>query len=179
MFYLSSVLTICGSNLPINNNIVDIYHNNGYFLIQNENTIGLSVKICTYLQDKENILQDTKKQVSNDQIQTSTTIKDIIVSAIDDAKGNDTTVINVAHLTQVTDFMIIVSGTSNRHIQTIAETAMKAAQEKGFEKIGVEGLGHSEWVVVDFADVVLHIMSPAAREHYNIEGLWDISAQTE
>lgn len=124
-------------------------------------------------------MQDTKKQVADDQTQISTTIKDIIVSSIDDAKGNDTTVINVTHLTQITDFMIIVSGTSNRHIQTIAETAMKAAQEKGFEKIGAEGLGHSEWVVVDFADAVLHIMSPAAREHYNIEGLWDISAQQE
>lgn len=122
-------------------------------------------------------MQDSKKEVSSDQLLTANTIKDIIVEAIDDAKGNDTTVINVAHLTQVTDYMIIVSGTSNRHIQTVAETAMKAAQEKGFEKTGVEGLGHSEWVVVDFADVVLHIMSPAAREHYNIEGLWDISAE--
>lgn len=124
-------------------------------------------------------MQDSKKQISSDSTSTTNEIKDIIVSAIEDAKGNDTIVINVAHLTQVTDYMIVVSGTSNRHIQTIAETAMKAAQEKGFEKIGAEGLGHSEWVVVDFADVVLHIMSPAAREHYNIEGLWDISAEQE
>lgn len=124
-------------------------------------------------------MQDTKKQVSNDQTQISNTIKNIVVSAIEDAKGNETAVINVSQLTQVTDYMIVVSGTSNRHIQTIAETAIKAIQENGFEKIGVEGLGQSEWVVVDFADVVLHIMSPAAREHYNIEGLWDISSEKE
>lgn len=122
-------------------------------------------------------MQDTIKQPIEEQTQRAKKIKDIIVAAIDDAKGNDTTVIDVAHLTQVTDFMIVTSGTSNRHIQTIAETAFKNAQEQGFEKIGIEGLGQSEWVVVDFADVVLHIMSPTAREHYNIEGLWDINTE--
>lgn len=119
-------------------------------------------------------MQDTKKHLSHPQADNSTAIDAVIVQAIEQAKGNDTTVIDVTHLTQVTDFMIITSGTSNRHIQTIAETTIKAAKEHGFEKIGIEGLGQSEWVVVDFADVVLHIMSPAAREHYNIEGLWDI-----
>jgi ribosome-associated protein len=121
-------------------------------------------------------LQESKKNEIDDQsTNESRVLKDIIVAAIEDAKGNDVTVIKVSHLTQVTDYMIVVSGTSNRHIQTIAETAFKTAQEKGFDKVGTEGLGESEWVVVDFADVVLHIMSPAAREHYNIEGLWDMS----
>ncbi|HHL32016.1 MAG TPA: ribosome silencing factor [Oceanospirillales bacterium] len=104
-------------------------------------------------------------------------MKDIIVAGIEDAKGNDITVIEVSHLTQVTDYMIIVTGTSNRHIQTIAETTIKKAQAHNIEKIGIEGLGKSEWVVVDFADVVLHVMSPAARAHYNIEGLWDINPE--
>jgi len=117
------------------------------------------------------------KSTENIQNQDSALIKDIIVSALEDAKGNDITVIEVTHLTQITDFMIIVTGTSNRHIQTIAETAFKNAQVQGYEKIGIEGLGKSEWVVVDFADVVLHVMSPVAREHYNIEGLWDIAPE--
>jgi len=126
-------------------------------------------------------LQDSKKTAdandSNTQKLATIQIRDIVVDAIEDAKGNDLKVIDVTHLTAITDYMMITSGTSNRHIQTIAETAMKKAAEQGFEKIGIEGLGHSEWVVVDFADVVLHIMSPAAREHYNIEGLWDISLE--
>jgi ribosome-associated protein len=130
---------------------------------------------------KEKDLQDSKKTAdindSNTQKQTATQIRDIVISAIEDAKGNDLKLLDVAHLTAITDYMMITSGTSNRHIQTIAETAMKKAAEQGFEKIGIEGLGQSEWVVVDFADVVLHIMSPAAREHYNIEGLWDISLE--
>lgn len=124
-------------------------------------------------------VKNTNKSETNQAIQDSQAIKNLVTNAIEDAKGNDIIVIDVAHLTQVTDHMIIVSGTSNRHIQTIAETAMKSAEDAGFEKIGIEGLGKSEWVVVDFADVVLHVMSPAAREHYNIEGLWDINPEVE
>jgi len=125
-------------------------------------------------------LQESKRNTKNQNTQQeSTKLKDIIVAAIEDAKGNDITVIDVSHLTQITDYMIIASGTSNRHIQTIAETSYKTAKEHGFERIGMEGLGQSEWVVIDFADVVLHVMSPASREHYNIEGLWDIQSETD
>lgn len=125
-------------------------------------------------------MQESKKSaVKSQSTKESNKLKDIIVSAIEDAKGNDITVIEVALLTQVTDFMVIVSGTSNRHIQTIAETAIKKAREHGYEKLGVEGLGDSEWVVVDFIDVVLHVMSPPAREHYNIEGLWDLTPESD
>jgi len=125
-------------------------------------------------------LQESKRNTDNqNNHQNATKLKDIIVAAIEDAKGNDTSVIDVSPLTQITDYMVIVSGTSNRHIQTIAESAYKAAAEQGYERIGMEGLGQSEWVVIDFADVVLHVMSPAAREHYNIEGLWDIQAESE
>ena len=125
-------------------------------------------------------MQESKRNTDNqNNHQNATKLKDIIVAAIEDAKGNDTSVIDVSPLTQITDYMVIVSGTSNRHIQTIAESAYKAAAEQGYERIGMEGLGQSEWVVIDFADVVLHVMSPAAREHYNIEGLWDIQAESE
>ncbi len=128
---------------------------------------------------QESNTKSTNKSEKSEQQQVAQTIKKIVIAAIEDAKGNDTIAIEVGHLTQVTDHMIITSGTSNRHIQTIAETAMKAAESAGFEKIGIEGLGKSEWVVVDFADVVLHVMSPAAREHYNIEGLWDINPESD
>ena len=128
---------------------------------------------------QESNTKSTNKSEKSEQQQVAQTIKKIVIAAIEDAKGNDTIAIEVAHLTQVTDHMIITSGTSNRHIQTIGETAMKAAESAGFEKIGIEGLGKSEWVVVDFADVVLHVMSPAAREHYNIEGLWDINPESD
>ena len=123
--------------------------------------------------------KSTKKPLKSEITEVAKTIKNIIIEAVQDAKGNNIIEIEVAHLTQITDYMIIASGTSNRHIQTIAERAMKAVEDAGFEKIGLEGLGKSEWVVVDFADVILHIMSPAAREHYNIEGLWDINPEID
>ena len=119
-----------------------------------------------------------KTALSNQDLNSSQ-MKNIIVAALEDAKANDIIVIDVKNLTQVTDFMVIASGTSSRHIQTIAESAFKKAQAQGFEKMATEGLGQSEWVVVDFVDVVLHVMSPSAREHYNLEGLWDIDAQQE
>lgn len=122
---------------------------------------------------------NSKNTPTPQQQQRAEKIKDIVIAAIEDAKGKDLTVLNVTHLTQITDYMIIVSGTSNRHIQTLAETAIDAVNQAGFEKIGVEGLGQSEWVVVDFADVVVHVMSPAAREHYNIEGLWNINPKAD
>ena len=126
---------------------------------------------------KESILQKTSEKKATAANQES--LKELVLSAIDDAKGNDIKVIDVSHHTQLLDYMIIASGTSSRHIQTIAEFAMKKAQENGYDKPATEGLGHSEWVVVDFVDVVLHVMSPAAREHYNIEGLWEISSRPQ
>jgi len=128
---------------------------------------------------EEKTLQESKEKTVSLETSESENLKNIIVSALEDAKGNEISVINVIHLTQMTDYMVIASGTSNRHIQTLAEAAIKKAQENNFEKIGLEGLGQSEWVVVDFSDVVLHVMSPAAREHYNIEGLWDIKTKSE
>ena len=111
--------------------------------------------------------------------QNSILEKEQILASIDDAKGLDVKTIEVSHLTSITDYIIIVSGTSSRHLQTIAETAIKDAKDKGNEILGVEGLGQSEWVVVDFGDIVLHVMSPTAREFYNIEGLWDINPEQE
>lgn len=100
--------------------------------------------------------------------------KNIIVEAIEDAKGVKITELEVSHLTSIADFIIIVSGTSNRHLQTIAESATTKAKSKGLEVLGVEGANNSEWIVADFGDIILHVMSPSAREFYNIEGLWDI-----
>ncbi len=122
-------------------------------------------------------MQESQKLQEATKDLQSIKLRDIIIEALEDAKGVDIALIDVAHLTEMTDYMIIVSGTSNRHIQTLAESAYKKAQEQGFDKSGVEGLGKSEWVVVDFSDVVLHVMSPTARAHYNIEGLWEIATE--
>jgi ribosome-associated protein len=124
-------------------------------------------------------LQKTENKTDTPNSQNSNSEKQQILASIEDAKGLNVKSIEVTHLTSIADHIIIVSGTSNRHLQTIAETAIKNAKEHGYEILGVEGLGQSEWVVVDFGDIILHVMSPSAREFYNIEGLWDITPEQE
>ncbi len=124
-------------------------------------------------------MQKTENLTVNTNSQSSISEKEQVLASIEDAKGLDVKTIEVSHLTSITDYIIIVSGTSSRHLQTIAEAAIKDAKEKDNDILGVEGLGQSEWVVVDFGDIVLHVMSPTAREFYNIEGLWDINSEQE
>lgn len=106
-------------------------------------------------------------------------ISAIITEALDDAKAQNIVSLQVGHLTAVTDYMIICSGTSNRHMRHLAETVVQALQESGQEILSTEGLNSDEWMIVDGGDAVLHVMSVEAREFYHLEGLWDINETTE
>ena len=101
-------------------------------------------------------------------------MKDLVVGALEDLKGVQISVLDVHEKTSVTDWMIIVSGTSNRHVKSLADNAVLQAKKKGVLPIGVEGEQAGEWVLVDFGDVVLHVMLPAARDFYNLEKLWSV-----
>lgn len=103
----------------------------------------------------------------------------VINNALEDAKALKVTVLDVAHLTAITDAMVICTGTSSRHMRHIAETALKAASEAGLNIISSEGLDSQDWIIVDVADVIVHVMSEQGREFYNLEGLWDMSALAE
>jgi len=102
-------------------------------------------------------------------------IKTIVLSALEDVKANDIQVLDVSGLTDVTDTMVVASGTSNRHVKSLAENVMREAKQQGIPALGAEGLENGEWVLVDFGDVVLHAMLPAAREFYDLERLWSAS----
>lgn len=106
-------------------------------------------------------------------------ISEIITQALDDAKAQNIVSLNVGHLTSVTDYMIICTGSSNRHMRHLAETAMQALQEAGQEILSTEGLNSDDWMIVDCGDAVLHVMSAEAREFYHLEGLWDINEIAE
>ena len=104
-------------------------------------------------------------------------LKQLVIEAIEGMKGNEINCLNVADLTSVTDYMIIVSGTSNRHVKSVADGVMDACKKQGVRPLGTEGQEKSEWVLVDLGDVVVHVMLPATRAFYDLERLWEPSEE--
>jgi ribosome-associated protein len=100
----------------------------------------------------------------------------VVEKALADMKAVNITVLDVRGLTDVADTMIIASGTSDRHVKSIAERVAYDAKQAGFRTMGVEGERDGEWALVDLNDVIVHVMLPRVREFYRLESLWDISA---
>ena len=103
-------------------------------------------------------------------------LRDRLVAALDEGKALDVRTLDVAHLTTITDWMIVASGRLDRHVKALADAIVEAGVEVGWRPTGVEGTRQAEWVLVDFQDVVVHVMQPAMREFYNLEKLWDLPA---
>ena len=100
-------------------------------------------------------------------------LRDLVSSSLDELKAVDPVTINVKKLSSFTDYMIIASGTSNRHIQSIGEKVLEDLKAKNIKLLGFEGEGSEEWVLIDVGDVVVHLMSANARVFYDLESLWD------
>lgn len=100
----------------------------------------------------------------------------LVEGALADMKAVNVTVLDVRGLTDVADTMIIASGTSDRHVKSIADRVVYDAKQAGFRAMGVEGERDGEWALVDLNDVIVHVMLPRVREFYRLESLWDISA---
>lgn len=101
-----------------------------------------------------------------------------IVAALDDLKAVNTVTLDVRPLTDVMDFMVITSGTSNRHVKSLASHVSVEAKKQGMAPMGTEGEDAGEWVLVDFGDVVVHVMLPATRDFYDLERLWTVPEAT-
>ena len=104
----------------------------------------------------------------------SNQLTDIVVNALEDVKGKDIVTLNVSELTDVTDILVVASGSSNRQVKALAENVIEDAKKAGIRPLGVEGMDGAEWVLVDYGDLVLHVMLPATREFYELEKLWSI-----
>ncbi len=97
------------------------------------------------------------------------------VAALDERKARDIVAIDVSDATTITDYMIIASGTSDRHVRSIADFVVESFRKQGLRELGIEGADQGEWVLVDFNDVIVHVMQSDAREFYNLEKLWSLS----
>jgi ribosome-associated protein len=106
-------------------------------------------------------------------------LEQVVAGALTDLKADHVHVLDVRHLTTVTDTMVIASGRSDRHVRAIAGAVVEQAKRAGFRPLGVEGERSGEWVLVDLADLVVHVMLPRVREFYNLEKLWDMPARAE
>jgi len=102
----------------------------------------------------------------------SESLKELVIDALDDMKAQEILVIDVAERTSVTDFMVIATGTSSRHVQAVADNVAEKVKEAGLMPLGSEGRGNSDWVLIDLGDAVVHVMTAQAREYYDLERLW-------
>jgi ribosome-associated protein len=106
-------------------------------------------------------------------------LSDLIVDALEEGKAQDIVRLDVQNLTTVTDYMIIASGTSNRHVKALANAVADKAREAGHKPAGVEGADGSQWVLLDLHDSLVHVMLPRVREFYNLEKLWSLTPSSE
>ncbi len=100
------------------------------------------------------------------------TLRDVVLGALAELKAVDVKALDVRGLTDITDTMVVASGTSDRHVKSLAERVTQRCKEAGFRPYGMEGERDGEWVLVDLQDVVLHVMLPRVREFYALEKLW-------
>lgn len=101
-------------------------------------------------------------------------LKAVVIDALEDMKAQDIQVVDVRDRSDITDLMIIASGTSNRQVKSIAQNVAEKSKEAGCAALGMEGEASGEWVLVDLGDVVVHVMQPHIREFYQLERLWSM-----
>jgi ribosome-associated protein len=103
-------------------------------------------------------------------------LRDLAVKALEDLKAQDVKVLDVRGKTSITDFFIIASGTSDRHVKSLAETVAFQAKQAGEAAIGMEGLDEGEWALIDLNGVVVHVMQAKVRDFYQLEKLWEVDS---
>jgi ribosome-associated protein len=102
-------------------------------------------------------------------------LKSVVIDALADMKALEVKVLDVRGLTDIADYMIIASGTSDRHVRSVAQRVVERTKQAGFRPHGVEGQQDADWVLIDLNDMIVHVMLPRVREFYGLEKLWDMT----
>ncbi len=100
------------------------------------------------------------------------TLRNAVVEALEEKKAKDILALDVRNITSLFDYVVIASGDSNRQTRALARNVQDRLKELGAHVYGVEGEQTGEWVLVDFGDIVVHVMQPTVRQYYNLEELW-------
>lgn len=96
----------------------------------------------------------------------------LVCASLDDIKAQDVVTLDVTGMTSIADRIVVASGTSSRHVKSIADRVIERVKEAGVKPLGIEGDQQADWVLVDLGDVVVHVMTPATRQYYDLERLW-------
>lgn len=104
------------------------------------------------------------------------TLSALAADALDDLKGTDIQTLDVRDKTSVADFMVLATGSSSRHVKSLAERVVERVEAQGLRALGIEGTDSCEWVLVDLGDVLVHVMQAQTRDLYALEKLWSVGA---
>jgi ribosome-associated protein len=104
-------------------------------------------------------------------------LRSVVLDALDDMKALEVKVLDVRGLTDIADYMVIASGTSDRHVRSVAQRVVEKTKEAGFRPHGIEGQQDADWVLIDLHEYIVHVMLPRVREFYGLEKLWDMTAK--
>jgi ribosome-associated protein len=130
----------------------------------------------------KSVLPKTRKTSTPAAVSKATSAADetlnLILARLDDMKAEETITIDLRGKSAFSDYMIVTTGRSNRHVGAVAENVAKGLKENGIKKVHVEGLPNCDWVLIDSGDVVVHVFRPEVREFYNLERLWTQNTAT-
>lgn len=115
--------------------------------------------------------------MQNDKLQSDELLK-LAIFALEDIKGQDILSIDVRDKTSITDYMVIATGSSSRHVKSLIDNVQEKVKERGIRPLGSEGLDSGEWALLDLGDVVVHVMLASARQFYDLERLWQGAEQS-
>jgi ribosome silencing factor RsfS/YbeB/iojap len=116
-----------------------------------------------------------KPGIKSTAVKPKRSLKDVVIDALADMKALEVKVLDVRGLTDIADTMVIASGTSDRHVRSVAQRVVEKTKEAGFRPHGVEGQQDSDWVLIDLNEMIVHVMLPRVREFYGLEKLWDMT----